>query len=85
VSARPRHEAGGADVADVGLLGEVLGGAHEPLAGAVHVQLHHQLLGLVGLGGDFAVVEVGREGGEALAGEAVGDILMLSFSPTIPG
>ena len=44
------------------------------LGRAVHRQAHQQPLRLVGLAGGGAVVEVGRQGDEALGGEPVGDV-----------
>ena len=48
-------------------------GARHVARGAVHRQLRHELAGLVHLvvGGQLAVVEVGRQRHEALAGELV--------------
>jgi len=43
--------------------------------GGLHVEFHHELARLVGLGGDLAVVEVGRQRGEACGGDAARDVL----------
>ena len=67
-----------ADHADAGLAAALLqhvDRTRQVLGRGGQVQAHHELAGAVGLGGRLAVVEVGRQGGEALGGEAVGDLL----------
>ena len=51
------------------------------LDGPVEVQRHHQLAGLVRLGGALAVEEVRRQGHEALGGEAVAEVGDVGHEP----
>ena len=61
--------------------GDLVDGAAHVLGGLLDVQRHHQLAGLVGLGGRLAVVQVGGEGDEALGGEAVAHVLDVVDQP----
>ena len=67
-------ESGDADPVAARHLRHLVDRAGHVLGGLLDVQRHHELAGLVGLGGRLAVVQVGREGHEPLGGEAVADV-----------
>lgn len=72
----PTHaEPGGTHLGATGPLGEQVDRTTQVLAGGGEVHAHHQLARRVGLGGGFAVVQVGGECGEPLRCEPVGDVL----------
>jgi hypothetical protein len=53
------------------MVGEEVDGAAHVTLGLIHVEGHHLLLGLVGLGGRLSAVEVGRQRQEAVGGQAI--------------
>ncbi len=67
-----------------GQFAQVLDRAAHILRGALDIQLHHHLPGLVRLGGDHAVIEIGRERVIARRREALGDIFDMLLSPQPP-
>ena len=54
---------------------QVVDRAAHVLGSLTHVEGHHQLAGLVGLGRGLSVEQIGRQGDEPLGGEPVDDVL----------